>query len=872
MKFAMDEKIRSGSNASDAGDSDPMDLQLMESTAHLSDVRFNQLNHRLSYMLIRAIATLPYDYMTQVQKMTMPVIMGGQDCLVKAPTGTGKTMAFLLPLLDNLYRKEFGRRPLSREQYNKMKVGREAAKARGDLLPRERRIRVLILAPTRELAIQIGNEAEKLLNVQQKVRLGMFYGGRKIYGDMRRLLGRVDVAVCTPGRLLDLINQDEEFAERLQGVEALVLDEADRMLDQGFAESMKTIMDTLPKRRQTLLFSATMPQEIVELAPHILANRPTFEYFDTTKPDPLDPELALRHTYCSVTASQEERVEFPGKLEADDPLAVAKHIKQYYVVADLPDQGAMLYQALMREIMMNRSDHKIIVFFSTTRAVELNTALFRQMADADESTKALGSIMEMHSKKEQYEREHISKEFKHARSGIMFTSDVSARGMDYPGVTLVVQVGISASTEQYVHRLGRTGRAGKAGKGLLIVLPDEVSFVEELKHSNVAMEEAAEGSEFGKPPAAQLEQMKGMIAQSMDTLPPGMKKASYAAWVGFYNNALKVTGWSRGRLLAHAEEYAIDVMRLYQVPYLSPAVAQALGLSGVLDKAMQSGSAREAFPPGHQDRFSQRAMRDRQAKNFSARRFDQFRQLDLASFNGQRYIPHHALKGVYADPNRTQGKRRLRTCFVCRDSDHIARDSPENLGKNTLGCFVCGKKNCPQQVCPQVVCKKCGNKGHMVGSCPIPDLNRRQTCFLCGETGHMRHTCPTNQQLDLQNYTDARICDRRINHVHSDQGAIWESAEHHFSEKDAHNRNDVVEDAAIFLDQIYKRHSRDWASNALVRDWNTLLLENNADREQQLQDGIRVSSTAFGSVAIILLLMMPLVTILSIAKPRKIRP
>ncbi|KAI8847688.1 P-loop containing nucleoside triphosphate hydrolase protein [Chytridium lagenaria] len=351
-----------------------------------------------------------YKTMTDVQKQVCDLLPTENDLLVRAKTGTGKTLAFLIAAYENV-----------------MKSGGFSVKSSS----------ILILSPTRELALQIANEAKRFV-LGQKMTVRTLIGGE----DRRRqkksiaMEGRVDIIVATPGRLIDFLSTEKVMKKRIEQLKVVIFDEADQLLELGFREDMETISSHLPTNRQTFMFSATLSPNIKKIADRVL---------------------------------KEKRISLDTVPKDDVPTHL--NVKQTYITAPYSQQVASIYKVISdhREKVPNS---KIIVFFPTTRSVTNMSNLFNVISGMD--------IISIHSKLEQRQRSRISDRFRASRSAVLFTTDVSARGVDYPGVTLVLQVGVPTSTEQYIHRVGRTGRAGKSGEGILILSPYEKKFLQSL--------------------------------------------------------------------------------------------------------------------------------------------------------------------------------------------------------------------------------------------------------------------------------------------------------------------------------------------------------------------------------------------------------
>ncbi|MBU3079157.1 DEAD/DEAH box helicase [Sphingomonas quercus] len=355
--------------------------------------QFSELG--LAAPLVRALDAAGYTKPTPIQLQAIPPVLEGRDLCGIAQTGTGKTAAFALPILH--YLSENNRpRPVTG-------------------------CRVLVLSPTRELASQIADSFRKY---GQHLRLSVatVFGGVPIGRQVRQLQGGVDVLVATPGRLLDLIDQR---ALSLSKVEVLVLDEADQMLDLGFIHSLKRIVTLLPKQRQTLFFSATMPRAIAELGDRFLS-------------DPVKVSVA-------PVASTAERVE------------------QFVTFINQAEKQALLTLKL-REAEIDRA----LVFTRTKHGAD---RVVKHLAAAGVRAEAI------HGNKSQPQRERTLAAFRSGEINVLVATDIAARGIDVPGVSHVFNFEIPDVPEQYVHRIGRTARAGKAGIAL--------AFVDQAERNNI---------------------------------------------------------------------------------------------------------------------------------------------------------------------------------------------------------------------------------------------------------------------------------------------------------------------------------------------------------------------------------------------------
>ena len=382
---------------------------------------FSQLG--LSPTTLKAVADTGYTTATPIQASAIPVALAGRDVLGIAQTGTGKTAAFTLPMIDRL------------------SSGR--AKAR---MPR-----ALVLAPTRELADQVASSFEKYAK-GTKLSWALLIGGVSM-GDQVTLLNKgVDVLIATPGRLLDLFERGKVM---LNGVELMVVDEADRMLDMGFIPDIERIFKLTPPRRQTLFFSATMPPEITRLTTQFLKD--------------------------------------PTRLEASRPAMTAETITQYLV--RIPSSDPKAKRAALRALIGRADVRNGIVFCNRKSEVDVVAKSLKQHGfDA----------APIHGDLDQSLRMKTLAAFRSGELKLLVASDVAARGLDIPDVSHVFNYDVSHHADDYVHRIGRTGRAGKTGQTFMIVTPaDDRSLDKVLKLIKMDPEELVlDGLDFspGKAP------------------------------------------------------------------------------------------------------------------------------------------------------------------------------------------------------------------------------------------------------------------------------------------------------------------------------------------------------------------------------------
>jgi ATP-dependent RNA helicase RhlE len=350
------------------------------------------MNLGLSKPLLDALAAKDYTTATPIQSKAIPTVLTGRDLLGIAQTGTGKTAAFMLPSLQRL--------AAQRPQF--LKPGQ---------------IRMLVLAPTRELASQIADSAKAYGRFMQ-LSVGVIFGGVPNGKSLRTVARGLDVLVATPGRLLDLIDQR---ALSLREIEILVLDEADQMLDLGFIHALKRIVALVPAKRQTLFFSATMPKAIKQLADQYLSN--------------------------------------PAEVSVTPVASTVDRVEQRLTMVSQAEKTALLIELL-------RSD-----------AVERALVFSRTKHGADKVVRLLEAAgipaNAIHGNKSQPQRERAIAAFKSGEMKVLIATDIAARGIDIPGVTHVVNYDLPEVPEQYVHRIGRTARAGADGIAIAFCSPEE---------------------------------------------------------------------------------------------------------------------------------------------------------------------------------------------------------------------------------------------------------------------------------------------------------------------------------------------------------------------------------------------------------------
>ncbi|KAL9176358.1 hypothetical protein ABFS82_02G173500 [Erythranthe guttata] len=471
-----------------------------ESDSYLSESRFDQCS--ISPLSLKGIKDAGYERMTLVQEATLPLILKGKDVLAKARTGTGKTVAFLLPAIEIVVKTP----------------STAGEQKRPPIL-------VLVVCPTRELASQAASEATKLLKYHPSVGVQVVIGGTRLALEQKRMQANAcQILVATPGRLRDHVENTSGFATRLMGVKVLILDEADHLLDMGFRKDIERIIAAVPKQRQTLLFSATIPPEVRQIC-----------------------HVALKRDHDFVNTVEEG---------SEDTHA---QVKQMHLVAPLDKHFSLLY-TMLKEHIADDVNYKILVFCTTAMVTRLVAELLGELKM---------NVREIHSRKPQSYRTRVSDEFRKSKGIILVTSDVSARGVDYPDVTLVVQMGVPSDKQQYIHRLGRTGRKGKEGQGILMLAPWEEFFLSTIKDLPIS-----------KAPEPLVDpDTRKKVERALSNGEMKNKEAAYQAWLGYYNSN-KGVGRDKYKLVELANEFSRS-MGLDNPPAISKMVLGKMGLKNI---------------------------------------------------------------------------------------------------------------------------------------------------------------------------------------------------------------------------------------------------------------------------------------------------
>ncbi|KFY37541.1 hypothetical protein V494_04706 [Pseudogymnoascus sp. VKM F-4513 (FW-928)] len=390
-------------------DHERLDKEIKELDPKTADIKdFQQLP--LSEPTSKGLDASHFKTLTDIQSKAIPLALKGSDILGAAKTGSGKTLAFLVPVLENLYRQKW-------------------TELDG--------LGALIISPTRELAIQIFEVLRKI-GRYHSFSAGLVIGGRSLQEERERL-GRMNILVCTPGRMLQHMDQTAAF--EVDNLQMLVLDEADRILDMGFQTSVDAILDHLPKDRQTMLFSATQTKKVSDLARLSLK----------------EPEYVAVHEAATS--------------------ATPTTLQQHYIVVPLAEKLNTLYSFIRANLKA-----KIVVFMSSGKQVRFVYESFRHIQPGI-------PLLHLHGRQKQTARLDITSKFSSSQNSCLFATDVVARGLDFPAVDWVIQMDCPEDADTYIHRVGRTARYERAGRGVMFLDPtEEEGMLARLKHKKVPIE------------------------------------------------------------------------------------------------------------------------------------------------------------------------------------------------------------------------------------------------------------------------------------------------------------------------------------------------------------------------------------------------
>ncbi|GAA5973078.1 hypothetical protein JCM11641_000403 [Rhodosporidiobolus odoratus] len=604
---------------------------------------YESIKTSLHAPVYRAVTEKPFRYetMTDVQAAvlsllpdlaapprsegTLEEIKQAQDLLVRAKTGTGKTLGFLIPALEGRLRSLEAFLETFKQENPDAKP-QEVKKALADHAKSS--VGALILSPTRELATQIANEASALTTHLPQFGVRLLVGGASKHQQLREWMRSPsnDIVVATPGRCVDLLESESMIRKPLANARMLILDEADTLLDMGFSDDIATVTSHLPDKaqRQTFLFSATVSKQIREVARKSL--KTDHVYIDTVPADEVDTHLHIPQ-FHTILPSAADQLAHVVRLIAQDQLLYAR---------DAAKNGGT-------------GGGKTVVFLPTTRM----TQLFSLVLSSMKTHLPWGRdthIVEIHSKKTQEQRTRASDSFRRNSQGysVLVTSDVSARGVDYPGVTRVIQIGVPGSRDLYIHRVGRTGRAGKQGRGDLVLLPWESGFISwqlndiPLKPCTVgetkrdvaaaASEWDANPAEFAArplPPSSTSRSSRNNRSSSSArsrtaTIPPSISprlesiddslstnvlptldslsvRETFASLLGYYIMKAHELRTTKDVVLTGLKQWSTEAMGLEEEPYVSDEFLRKLGMND--GRTKRRGKPRTSFGGSGGGRF-----------------------------------------------------------------------------------------------------------------------------------------------------------------------------------------------------------------------------------------------------------------------------
>jgi ATP-dependent RNA helicase MSS116 len=554
---------------------------------------------------------LKLERMTEIQYKTFDAAATGSDVLARARTGTGKTLAFLIPGIQSALRQ-------------RVPGGHRYSVIHNDGTQKRGGIAMLILSPTRELAVQIHNQAQVLTSSHTNsgdsindsnhpMVCQVMYGGSSRNNDLKKLQSNTPfILVATPGRLIDHMQNSHvngvPFSEMIGNVSVLIVDEADRCLDMGFRTDMEWILDvmgryrkkqedmqqTLMEERQTLLFSATFGKDLRSIMDKCMRHN----YVTVDCVHDVDPTT---HTNQSVSQTfvtlppPRKRVDI-STMNAAKSSSVSTStyddVDQYRWISGLVD--------IISDIVhvRNPDEFKVVVFFPTTALCQFFSHVFTNVYKIP--------VIELHSKKSQSNRTFTSKLFRQVDKGVLFTTDVSARGVDYPNVSHVIQFGSAETRETYIHRLGRTGRAGRKGKGIIIVgsKGEERAFIgQELQGLEIKRDEfyqsvvfgntiAKEGDEGGGVNgakrrndinAARLQKIRSSIRDNTNPDLRNLASQAYRSLLGYYVSRMKTIGANyKAEVVEYVNGLAVQMgFEGGKMPSITQKVVNNIGLQGI---------------------------------------------------------------------------------------------------------------------------------------------------------------------------------------------------------------------------------------------------------------------------------------------------
>ncbi|KAJ5894327.1 hypothetical protein N7495_006018 [Penicillium taxi] len=504
---------------------------------------YSSMAGKLDNRLLKGLDVMGFEFMTPVQQRVLNELPDWRsDCLVQAKTGTGKTLAFLLPALHCILQGQ---------------------------APPAGHVAILIVTPTRELAQQIAKSCDQLTSQLAKpLECHIAVGGTSRSSNLSAFMkGKPSILVATPGRLKDYLSE-APTAKKLSKIQTLVLDEADTMLESGFLQELKAILRLLPQKSvgwQGMCFSATVPPKVKDVV-----------------------SVVLKSGYTSISTI--EKNEAPTH----------ERVPQYYV--EMPSVGNTFTTLTSLIKHESKNSSKIIVFGVTANMVALMAKVF---------AKGLTNlkVFEIHSRLSQSARTRTTEQFKEVAAGILFASDVIGRGMDFPNVDLVIQVGLPSNAEQYVHRVGRTARAGNDGRAIILLTKGETFFMSNNRHLPIQPHPENDAINAGAP------SFGTAVMTAMYQLEEDTKQRAYSSYIGFFagSGLLRQLRLDKPALVQLANELATVGMGCPEPPPMDKKVIGKMGLKGIpgfnYANESQSGGrgaphrrdhrSRDVLSPGH---------------------------------------------------------------------------------------------------------------------------------------------------------------------------------------------------------------------------------------------------------------------------------
>ncbi|TIA91980.1 hypothetical protein E3P99_00862 [Wallemia hederae] len=537
------------------------------------DDSFDTVAEKLSNDTFKAITVAPHKHtkMSAVQSAIFNLLPDlvdthskeRKDLFVKSKTGTGKTMAFLVPAIEA--------RVKAIKEAGESAGNTEKEKARASRLYANSSVGAVIISPTRELATQIANEAIKLCTHHKGFQVRLFVGGAnkgRQLADFKN--GRGDIVVTTPGRMNDVLQTSPMVREALSSCPMLILDEADTLLEMGFKDELNAIIEHLPEHpvRQSILLSATLSEGIRKVAKSIL--KPKHLYIDTV------PE---------------------GESNSH-----AK-IPQFYSALSSPSHQLPHLLRLISHDQLTNPKSKVMIFCPTTKMTMLYSTIFRALS---KSLPKKANIFEIHSKRTMEQRSRASELFRKDKtdSSVLVTSDVSARGVDYPNVTRVIQIGVPPSSDQYVHRIGRTGRGdNNTGRADFVMDYYELPFLTwQLNQHNIADNPAKEfakevtklAESTGKQDVVdKVSNLDNELQELISQVDELAVRETFASLLGYYLPKAPVLRTTKGVVIEGLKLWTTEAMGLPKPPYISDTFLLKMGLTDNRSKKF-----------GNKDRYS----------------------------------------------------------------------------------------------------------------------------------------------------------------------------------------------------------------------------------------------------------------------------